>query len=189
MKIIYCPLTDMNTAHTPQDPEREVTEEVTQEEVLEAMFSNLVVQQTRTALFALGQIEDPQTGQRILDLETAQMLIATLEMLKEKTRGNLSLKEDKLITQSIEQLHDIFEQTIRAIEKTQAEKGSLTESGLYTPPTGIVTSPEGLSTMEEAGIQPSELQQESDAQPEEAPAAPIEPAPPEESRKKFSKKY
>jgi hypothetical protein len=136
----------MNPNDNIPNPEHEETEEVTQEQVLEAMFSNLVIQQTRTALFSMGQIADPETGQRILDLEGAQMLIATLEMLKEKTRGNLSVKEDKLISQSINQLHDIFEHTVRAVEKAQAEKGSFTESGLYTPPSGIITPSDSLST-------------------------------------------
>ena len=78
----------MNTDKQPADLQGENNENMTEEQILEAMFSNLVIQQTRTALFTLGQIPDPNSGQRILDLDTAQMLIATLEMLKEKTKGN-----------------------------------------------------------------------------------------------------
>jgi hypothetical protein len=175
----------MNSNDNIPNHEHEQTEEVTQEQVLEAMFSNLIIQQTRTALFSMGQIADPETGQRFLDLEGAQMLIATLEMLKEKTRGNLSVQEDKLISQSINQLHDIFEHTVRTVEKAQAEKGSLTESGLYTPPTGIITPSEGFS-----GAAPlaSEPEPRLTTTPD-SPKPPVEPEPDDDSRKKFHKKY
>ena len=175
----------MNSNDNIPNHEHEQTEEVTQEQVLEAMFSNLIIQQTRTALFSMGQIADPETGQRFLDLEGAQMLIATLEMLKEKTQGNLSVQEDKLISQSINQLHDIFEHTVRTVEKAQAEKGSLTESGLYTPPTGIITPSEGFS-----GAAPlaSEPEPRLTTTPD-SPKPPVEPEPDDDSRKKFHKKY
>jgi hypothetical protein len=54
----------MNSNDNIPNHENEKTEEVTQEQVLEAMFSNLIIQQTRTALFSMGQIADPETGQR-----------------------------------------------------------------------------------------------------------------------------
>ncbi len=175
----------MNQNDNIPNPEHGETEEVTQEQVLEAMFSNLIIQQTRTALFSMGQIADPETGQRILDLEGAQMLIASLEMLKEKTRGNLSVKEDKLISQSINQLHDIFEHTLRAVEKAQAEKGSFTESGLYTPPTGIVTPSEGLSAAAPVASEPEPRLTSTP----DSPKPQVEPEPADDSRKKFHKKY
>ncbi len=170
----------MNPNDDIPNPEHEQTEEVTQEQVLEAMFSNLVIQQTQTALFSMGQIADPETGQRILDLEGAQMLIATLEMLKEKTRGNLSIQEDKLITKSINQLRDVFEHTVRTVEKAQSENGSLTESGLYTPPVGIVTS--------SAAPLASESEPRLTTTPD-SPKLSDGPEPPDDSRKKFHKKY
>ena len=77
----------MNTDKQPADFQGEADENMSEEQILEAMFSNLVIQQTRTALFTLGQIPDPNSGQRVLDLDTAQMLIATLEMLKERPKA------------------------------------------------------------------------------------------------------
>lgn len=173
----------MNTDKQPADPQEEANENMSEEQILEAMFSNLVIQQTRTALFTLGQIPDPNSGQRVLDLDTAQMLIATLEMLKEKTKGNLSQKEDELITHSIEQLHDIFAHTIQAIEKAQAEKGGQTESGLYTPPSGLVT-PDGTTSSSSVS-----LTSEPTAAPEPAEPAPAPKQDDDDSHKRFSKKY
>lgn len=191
--------------HNEKIPNNPAEEEMSEEQVLEAMFSNLVVQQTRTALYVLGQIPDPHSGERMLDLETAQMLIATLEMLQAKTKGNLSEKESRLIQQSIDQLHDIFQHTIQALEKAQAAKGGKTEAGLFTPPNGIVT-PGGESTLSPSldtenhfSQEPFEQTQSSssqqDAQPEAAPttAKSVLTPPPngedEDSHKRFSKKY
>lgn len=193
--------------HNEKKPINPEEEEMSEEQVMAAMFSNLVVQQTRTALYTLGQIPDPHTGERILDLETAQMLIATLEMLQAKTKGNLSEKESNLMNQSIEQLHDVFQHTIQAIQKAQAAKGGKTEAGLFTPPNGIVT-PGGESTLSSSSIatenalnketpeneQPSlpqkDVQQEAAKEtPEPAPASKKKDEPDEESHIRFSKKY
>ena len=57
----------MNTDKQPADFQGEADENMSEEQILEAMFSNLVIQQTRTALFTLGQIPDPNSGQRVLD--------------------------------------------------------------------------------------------------------------------------
>ncbi len=179
----------MNIDKQPADLQGENNENMTEEQILEAMFSNLVIQQTRTALFTLGQIPDPNSGQRILDLDTAQMLIATLETLKEKTKGNLSPKEDELITHSIDQLHDIFEHTIQAIENAQAEKGGQTESGLYTPPSGLVTPDGTTSSSSSVSFTSAPESTPTAAAPEPVKEAPAPKQDDDDSHKRFSKKY
>ena len=44
-------------------------------------------------LMSLGIIENPLTGTKVVNLESARMLIEDLEMLQEKTRGNLEPDE------------------------------------------------------------------------------------------------
>lgn len=149
-------------------------EDMSEQQIMENMFCNLVVQQTRTALFALGQIPDPNSGQRILDLDTAQILIANLEMLEVKTKGNLSSKEEKLITESIEKLHDIFQHTIETLEKRHTEKQmsqeNISESSSQTSP--LVQS--------EPIVPPSES---------DKTVLSGNPSDNNDSRKRFSKKY
>lgn len=149
-------------------------EDLSEQQIMENMFCNLVVQQTRTALFALGQIPDPNSGQRILDLDTAQILIANLEMLEVKTKGNLSSKEEKLITESIEKLHDIFQHTIETLEKRHTEKQmsqeNLSESSSQTAP--LVQSESIVSPSESDKTALSGNSSDND-----------------DSRKRFSKKY
>ena len=47
------------------------------------------------ALMALGQVEHPVTKQTEIDLDQARYLIDILEMLKQKTKGNLLPEEAK----------------------------------------------------------------------------------------------
>lgn len=49
------------------------------------------------ALMALGEIADPATGQKSANLPQAQYLIDVIQMLADKTKGNLAPEEDKAI--------------------------------------------------------------------------------------------
>jgi hypothetical protein len=61
-------------------------------------FSTFILSLGTTALFQLGAMPDPESGEkRAPDLPLAQQTIETLEMLREKTLGNLDEEERKLI--------------------------------------------------------------------------------------------
>jgi hypothetical protein len=61
-------------------------------------FSTFVLSLGTTALYQLGAMPDPSTGERVEpDPIVAQQTIDTLEMLRDKTRGNLDEEERKLI--------------------------------------------------------------------------------------------
>jgi hypothetical protein len=61
-------------------------------------LSTFVLSLSTTALYQMGLIADPETKQTIApSREIAQQTIATIEMLREKTRGNLEPEEAKLI--------------------------------------------------------------------------------------------
>lgn len=49
------------------------------------------------ALMAMGQMENPVTHKKEIDLDQAKYLIDTIQMLKEKTKGNLKPDEDKSV--------------------------------------------------------------------------------------------
>ncbi|MCK4994181.1 MAG: DUF1844 domain-containing protein [Candidatus Omnitrophica bacterium] len=49
------------------------------------------------ALMALGDIENPMTGSKDIQLPQGKYLIDTLEMLQVKTKGNLDSAEDNMI--------------------------------------------------------------------------------------------
>jgi hypothetical protein len=60
-------------------------------------FQMLVDFMARNAAAMLGGYADPRTGQPMLDLEGAREFIDLLDVLHEKTRGNLAAEDDKLL--------------------------------------------------------------------------------------------
>ena len=71
-------------------------------------FSTFVLSLGTTALYQLGQIKDPESGSegRVEpNLPIAQQTIDALEMLSEKTRGNLTDDESKLLESILYELH------------------------------------------------------------------------------------
>lgn len=60
------------------------------------------------ALVALGQIPDPFSGKPELNLPVARHFIDTLDVLQEKTRGNLNEDEAAMLTDVLHQLRMAF---------------------------------------------------------------------------------
>ncbi len=58
------------------------------------------------ALIALGVIENPVTGERTQNLVQARMLAADLEMLLEKTAGNLEPHEEAKLREVLNGLRE-----------------------------------------------------------------------------------
>ncbi len=65
---------------------------------MDANFSTLVMSLGSSTMIALGQIPDPNTGHASTDLKVAQFNIDLLQVLKEKTSGNLTEEENKFLT-------------------------------------------------------------------------------------------
>ena len=77
-------------------------------------FSTLVLSLGTTALYQLGKMPDPATGEiGAPDVLVAQQTIDTLEMLREKTRGNLDEGERKLIDSLLYELRMHFVEIAR----------------------------------------------------------------------------
>jgi hypothetical protein len=60
-------------------------------------FTNFVLSLSTSALIQLGEIQDPFTQKAEKHLPLAQQTIDLIGMLKEKTKGNLSPEEEKVI--------------------------------------------------------------------------------------------
>jgi hypothetical protein len=63
----------------------------------EVNFSTFIVSLSTEVLFHLGEFPHPVSGEKTKDLPLAKHAIDTLAMLKEKTQGNLSEEEQKLL--------------------------------------------------------------------------------------------
>ncbi|HID55579.1 TPA: DUF1844 domain-containing protein [Candidatus Poribacteria bacterium] len=60
-------------------------------------FIGFVTTLANTALAYMGGLEDAQTKKPIIDLDLARHTIDTLDMLKEKTKGNLTKEEENYL--------------------------------------------------------------------------------------------
>jgi len=67
-------------------------------------FSTFIMSLTSSAFYHLGDIADPETGKTETNLPAVHQTIDMLTMLKEKTQGNLSAEENKLLEQLIYEL-------------------------------------------------------------------------------------
>jgi hypothetical protein len=59
---------------------------------------------TSSAFYHLGDIADPETGKTETNLPAVHQTIDMLTMLKEKTQGNLTAEENKLLEQLVYEL-------------------------------------------------------------------------------------
>jgi hypothetical protein len=59
-------------------------------------FSTFILSLNTAALVHLGELPDPLTKEKKVDLVLAKQVIDTLEMLREKTKGNLTPEEEEL---------------------------------------------------------------------------------------------
>src|SRR5260370_7847491 len=74
-------------------------------------FIEFVMMQAQNAAFMLGQIPHPQTGKAEVNLDMAQFLIDQLVMIQEKTKGNLTNDESRILANALANLQLAFVET------------------------------------------------------------------------------
>jgi hypothetical protein len=134
----------------------------TQSGELSQKFIEFVMMQAQQASLFLGRLPNPQSGKTEVHLEPAKLFIDHLEMIREKTRGNLTSQESEIINSVLSDLQMAF------VQASLTAKTSAPTPG--TPP-----APE----------QPKKTEDET-KKPQEETAA---PATETEHKKKFSKSY
>ncbi len=100
---------------SPHDPAPEVPKS-------SRSFQMLVDFLARNAAVLLGGYADPRTGQAILDLEGARELIDMLDVLHEKTAGNLAAEDDHLLLEVLGSLKLTFLEMSKAATQAMQEK-------------------------------------------------------------------
>jgi hypothetical protein len=132
-------------------------------------FIEFVMMHAQNAALFLGQIPNPKTGEPEINLDLARMFIDQLEMIQEKTRGNLTNEEAMVLRNTLSNLQMAFVEASATAGRPTDVKGAAQSE-----------SPQPASS------QPVE-QTPQDAAEHSPPIASSEPEP--ESRKKFSKSY
>lgn len=78
----------------------------------EASFLTIIYTMGTQAMIALGEIESPLTHQQSVDARQAQWQIDSLQVLQEKTEGNLTEEESTALKNVLAELK------IKFVEKT-----------------------------------------------------------------------
>jgi len=68
------------------------------------LFVRLVLMLHAAAMQYLGKVKNPLTDHVERDLASAQGMIDTLAMLEERTKGNLTADEGRMLTQVLQEL-------------------------------------------------------------------------------------
>jgi Domain of unknown function (DUF1844) len=127
-------------------------------------FIEFVVMHAQNAALFLGQIPNPKTGQGEVNLDLARMFIDQLAMIQEKTRGNLTSEEAKVLSNALSNLQMAYVEVAKETPKGAAQP----EAPQTAPPHAA----------------------EQAATPQTEPSVPTTSTEPEtESRKKFTKSY
>ena len=83
----------------------------------EVTFTAFVMSLNTSALFHLGEISDPSTGEKNLDLVLVKHTIDTLQLLEDKTKGNLSDEEQDLLKNAL------YDLKMRYVAKASQQDG------------------------------------------------------------------
>ncbi len=71
-------------------------------------FSSFILSLYSSGLVQLGQVEDPSSGKKSVNLDLAKHTINLIAMLEEKTRGNLTEDEKNLINTLLSEIRVAF---------------------------------------------------------------------------------
>ena len=106
----------------------------TQSGVMTQKFIEFVMMQAQQAALFLGRIPHPQTGKTEVHLDAAKLFIDHLEMIREKTRGNLTNEETEILANILSDLQLSFVQATKAASEPAAAAEPATPPVEDAPP-------------------------------------------------------
>lgn len=115
------PAVPPRNAKSEKSPEPSAPAPETPQPKADRNFQLLIDLLARNAAALLGGMPDPATGQAYLDLEGAREMIDLLDTLREKTRGNLTPDEDRLLSEVLGSLKLSYMEISKAAAKSMRE--------------------------------------------------------------------
>jgi len=98
---------DEAAAEEPESTEAQ-EEERTDYQLPEINFATFIFSLNHSVLVHLGVMDDPSTGKKVRNLPIAKQTIDILGMLEEKTKGNLTEDEEKMLKNILYDLRMIY---------------------------------------------------------------------------------
>ena len=87
-----------------------------EKEAPDPRFSSFVYFQAQNGGLFLGRIPNPTTGETSVNIKAARSVLDALEMLSDKSTGNLNQAEDKLLSFALENLRKLFDEVMTTVE-------------------------------------------------------------------------
>ena len=75
---------------------------------IDSRFYDFVLLQAQNAGLFLGQLPHPSTGERSVNLKAAKSVLDSLEVLLEKSKGNLSGEELELLNKALTNIRALY---------------------------------------------------------------------------------
>ncbi len=147
-------------------------------------FVEFILMQAENAALMLGLRPHPATGRPEKNLEMARIFIDQLEMIREKTRGNLNAEESKVLAKMLGDLQFAY---VRVSGDITAYDSATMPKDENDPAETELDAP-GL-------LQPAPAEHPAATAPSVAPATPpaqpgaVDSPPESESKKRFTKSY
>ena len=82
----------------------------------DSRFNEFIILQAQNAGLFLGQIPNPSTGEKQINLRAAKSVIDSLEMIASKTAGNLTPTEEKLLATALNNLRPLYQTALASAE-------------------------------------------------------------------------
>ena len=119
-----------------------------------ARFIEFVQMQYQNAALFLGLIPNPQSQQPEVNLDLARMFIDQLAMIGEKTRGNLSAEETKILRNALTNLQMAYFEVSQGAGAGEPEPGSPLAPAESSEAAGSAPAPAAASPAEAASAPP-----------------------------------
>ncbi len=117
----------------PESPEEAGDEDAVGEEVLQASFDALVGSLATQAMFALGVIAAEGQRQVMVNLDQAKFTIDMLEVLREKTKGNLTPDEKAHLDEAISELQHLYVARVQQFQEQAMRDAGIDLNNLKNP--------------------------------------------------------
>ena len=99
---------DKKDPDTSSDTRRPAGDAASKIPLPEINLSTFIMSLNASALVNLGMMDDPITGQKSKNLTLAKQTIDLIAMLQEKTRGNVTADEEKMIKNFLYDLRIVY---------------------------------------------------------------------------------
>ena len=102
---------------------------------LSQRFVEFVMMHAQNAALFLGQIPNPKSGEPEVNLELAKMFIDQLDMIQEKTRGNLTSEEATVLRNALSNLQMAYVEVAHGQTRQQPSPPPTPEPAFQQKPT------------------------------------------------------